>query len=225
MICGEAANGKEALEMVDAHAPGIAFLDIRMPGLSGLDVAKRIAEQCRIVFVTAYDQYAVEAFERAAVDYLVKPVTKKRLTQTVLRLKKQLQSPEAQPAGLPEIVRQVLTNLQKQPQTNYLQWIKAQQNESVRLIPVGDVDYFQAEDKYTLVMTAEGEFLIKKSIRELTAELDPDKFWQIHRATIVNVAKIEEVGRTLTGRGIVKLKNRPEQLLVSRHFLHLFKQM
>jgi DNA-binding LytR/AlgR family response regulator len=225
-ICGEAANGKEALKMVDAFSPHIVFLDIKMPGLSGLDVAKNIAGLCRIVFITAFDQYAVEAFEREAVDYLVKPVTKERLRQTINRLKKQLQSSLESPADLARIVTQVLANMQGNKNADqYLQWIKTQHKDSVRLIPVEEVDYFQAGDKYTLVITAQEEALIKKSIKELIRELDPQKFWQIHRGTIVNVSRIEDVGRSLTGRGTLKLKNRKDTLTVSRQYLHLFKQM
>jgi DNA-binding LytR/AlgR family response regulator len=225
-ICGEAINGKEALKMVDAFAPHIAFLDIKMPGLSGLEVAKNIAGVCRIVFVTAFDQYAVEAFEREAVDYLIKPVTKERLLQTITRLKKQLQSSPEPPADLTKIITQVLANLPENKNVDqYLQWIKTQHKESVRLIPVEEVDYFQAGDKYTLVITAAGEALIKKSIKELSEELDPQKFWQIHRGTIVNVSRIENVGRSITSRGILKLKNRPDTLTVSRQYMHLFKQM
>jgi DNA-binding LytR/AlgR family response regulator len=224
-ICGEAANGKEALEMVDSCQSQIAFLDIKMPGLSGLDVAKRIADKCHIVFVTAYDQYAVEAFEREAVDYLVKPVTKKRLTQTIQRLKKRLQTSPAPPAGLADMITHILAGMPGHTATEYLRWIKTQYKDSIRLFPVEEVDYFHAADKYTLVMTVTGEALIKKSIRELAQELDPQQFWQIHRATIVNVSKIERVSRSLTGRGILKLKNRTESLTVSRQYLHLFKQM
>jgi len=226
-ICGEAANGKSALEMIDSLSPHIAFLDIKMPGISGLDVAKHIAGICRIVFITAFDQYAVEAFEREAVDYLVKPVTKERLLQTVNRLKKQLQSSPEPPADLAEMIKKLLTGLQGNANAGfrYLQWIKTQHKENVRLIPAEEVDYFQAGNKYTLVITAEGESLIKKSIKELSQELDPQKFWQIHRGTIVNVSKIENVGRSLTGRGVLKLKKRSDTLTVSRQYLHLFKQM
>lgn len=226
-ICGEAINGREALKMADALAPQIAFLDIKMPGLSGLDVAKKIAGICRIVFVTAFDQYAVEAFEREAVDYLVKPVTKKRLLQTIDRLKKQLKSSPEPPADLAEMIAKVLAGLQSNANTEfrYLRWIKTQHKENIRLISVEEIDYFQAGDKYTLVITPEGEALIKKSIKELSQELDPQKFWQIHRGTIVNVSRIENVGRSLTGRGILKLKNRSNSLTVSRQYLHLFKQM
>lgn len=224
-ICGEAANGKEALELIDVCHPQIAFLDIKMPGLSGLDIAKEITDDCRIVFVTAYDHYAVEAFEREAVDYLIKPVTKARLVQTVQRLKKQIQNNVTPPAGLPDIIQQVLANLPGRRSVDYLRWIRTQHKDAVRLIPVEDVDYFQAGNKYTLVMTAAGETLIKKSIKELADELDPRQFWQIHRSTIVNVSQIGSVSRSLTGRGILKLKNRPQSLTVSRQYLYLFKQM
>jgi DNA-binding LytR/AlgR family response regulator len=224
-ICGEAKNGKEALQLVESLRPDVAFLDIKMPGLSGMDVARRIAGLCRIVFVTAFDQYAVEAFEREAVDYLLKPVSKERLIQTVQRIKDQLSSSAEPPERLAEIVEQILSKLSGREEANFLRWIKAQHKDSIRLIPVEEADYFKAEDKYTLVITKEGESLIKKSIKELAQELDPSQFWQIHRGTIVNVSKIEKVSRSLTGRGILKLKGRPELLTVSRNYLHLFKQM
>ncbi len=225
MICGEAKNGKEALELVESKQPHIAFLDIRMPGFSGMEVARRIAGSCRIVFVTAFDQYAIEAFEREAVDYLLKPVSKDRLIQTVQRLKNQLDSSTEPPARLAEVVEQVLSKLTGRGGANFLRWIKAQNKDTIRLIPVEEVDYFKAEDKYTLVLTKEGESLLKKSIKELAQELDPSQFWQIHRGTIVNVSKIDKVSRSLTGRGILKLKGRSEFLTVSRNYLHLFKQM
>ena len=224
-ICGEAKNGKEALQMVESMHPDIAFLDIKMPGLSGMEVAKKIAGLCRIVFVTAFDQYAVEAFESEAVDYLLKPVSKERLIHTMQRLKNQLNFSIEPPARLTEVIEQVLSKLANRGGSDFLRWIKAQNKDTIRLIPVEEADYFKAEDKYTLVMTKEGETLIKKSIKELAQELDPAQFWQIHRGTIVNVSKIEKVSRSLTGRGILKLKERPEFLTVSRNYLHLFKQM
>jgi DNA-binding LytR/AlgR family response regulator len=225
MICGEAKNGKEALELVESKQPQIAFLDIRMPGLSGMEVAKRIAGLCRIVFVTAFDQYAVEAFEREAVDYLLKPVSKERLIQTIQRLKNRLNASTEPPTRLTEVIDQVLSRLPSRGKADYLHWIKTQLKDSVRLIPVEEIDYFKAEDKYTLVITKEGESMIKKSIKELAQELDPGQFWQIHRGTIVNVSRIEKVSRSLTGRGILKLKGRPDLFTVSRNYLHLFKQM
>jgi len=225
LICGEAQNGKEAIELVELLKPQIAFLDIKMPGLSGMEAAKRIAGLSHIVFVTAFDNYAVEAFEREAIDYLLKPVTKERLIQTIKRLKKQLDSPAKPPTHLSEVVEQVLSRLPDKISSDYLRWIKVQERESIRLIPVEEVDYFKAEEKYTLVITKRGESLIKKSIRELAQELDPNQFWQIHRGTIVNVSKVHEVSRSLTGRGVLKIRGRTELLTVSRNYLHLFKQM
>ena len=224
-ICGEAKNGREALQMVESLHPDVAFLDIRMPGFSGMEVAKRIADLTRTVFVTAYDQYAVEAFEKEAVDYLLKPVSKERLIQTVQRLKNQLNFSSEPPARLAQVIEQVLSKLSGRGEANFLRWIKTQHKDSIRLIPVEEADYFKAEDKYTLVITKEGESLIKKSIKELAQELDPGQFWQIHRGIIVNVSRIDKVSRSLTGRGILKLKERPELLAVSRNYLYLFKQM
>jgi DNA-binding LytR/AlgR family response regulator len=225
VICGEAKNGHEALELVESKQPQIAFLDIKMPGLSGLEVAQKIAGLCRIVFVTAYDQYAVEAFEREAVDYLLKPVSKKRLLQTVHRLKKHLEVSIEPPVGLVEVVEQVLANLKTKTTGDFLRWIKVQIKEGIRLISVEEVDYFKAEDKYTLVLTKGGDTLIKKSIKDLAQELDPDQFYQIHRSIIVNISRIDQVSRSLTGRGVLKFKERPELLTVSRNYLHHFKQM
>jgi len=225
VICGEAGNGREALELVEDEGPQVIFLDIRMPGLSGMEVAQKIPGVCRVVFVTAYDQYAVEAFEREAVDYLVKPVSRERLTQTVERLKKQLDVSIEPPAGLAGVVEHVLASLNAKTAADFLHWIRVQVKDSVHLIPVEEVNYFQAKDKYTLVITKDGESLIRKTIKELISELDPNLFWQIHRSIIVNVSKIERVSRSFTGRGILRLKERPELLTVSRNYLHLFKQM
>jgi len=225
VITGEAANGREALALVQSEHPQVAFLDIKMPGLTGMDLAGRIAGLCHIVFVTAYDRYAVEAFEREAADYLLKPVSKERLSQTVQRLKERLASASPPAPQLTEVVEQLLLRLSAQGGRNYLRWIKTQHKDATRLIPVEEIDYFQAGDKYTLVMTREGESLIKKSIKELADELDPAQFWQLHRGTIVNVSRIDRVSHSLTGRGIVKLRERPESLTVSRNYLHLFKHM
>jgi DNA-binding LytR/AlgR family response regulator len=226
VICGDAKNGKEALALIETERPQIAFLDIKMPGLTGMDVAKRIAGICRIVFVTAFDQYAVEAFEREAVDYLLKPVSKERLGQTIGRLKSRLDTSAEPPAQLVQVVEELLSRLPGgRGAAYYLRWIRTQHKDSIRLIPVEEVDYFRADDKYTLVITKEGESLIKKSIKELAGELDPGQFWQIHRGIIVNVSRIDKVGRSLTGRGTLKLRERPEFLTVSRNYLHLFKQM
>ena len=224
-ICGEAENGLQALDMIEAYRPQIAFLDIRMPGLSGMDVAKKIAEFCRVVFVTAYDQYALEAFEAEAVDYLLKPITENRLKQTVDRLQKQMAQTQATPSHMPEIVERIIGALEMQKETDYLQWIRTPHKDGIRLIDVDKVYYFKASDKYTLVKTVQGESLIKKTIKELARELNPNQFWQIHRGTIVNVSCIAKVSRSLSGKSVIRLKDLPETLSVSRSYVHLFRHM
>jgi DNA-binding LytR/AlgR family response regulator len=224
-ICGEARNGQEALELIEQCRPEIAFLDIRMPGLSGIEVAKKIAGSCRVVFVTAYDQYAVEAFEHAAIDYLLKPVTHERLARTVKRLKDQITLSLKPPVAVTEIVERLLASLSQRQTPQYLQFVRVQQGDGIRLIPVEEVYYFKAGDKYTMVITKENESLIRKPIKELADELDPQNFWRIHRGTIVNVQCVAQVSRSVTGRGAVRLKGRPESLVVSRQYIHLFKQM
>ena len=225
IVAGEAQNGEEAVALVESKHPHVAFLDIRMPGFSGMEAARRIAGRCRIVFITAYDQYAVEAFEKNAIDYLLKPVSKERLVRTVERLKTDLGSSPAPPDELAVFIQEVLSRLPEGGSPGYLRWIRVQEKNSIRLIPVEEAEYFKAEDKYTLVVTKEQESLVRKTIKELAEELDPAQFWQIHRGIIVNVSRIDKVSRSLTGRGMLKLKERPEVLTVSRNYLHLFKQM
>lgn len=224
-ICEEAENGIQALEMIQKIQPEVAFLDIRMPGLSGMEVAKKVGKICRIVFITAYERYAVEAFENEAIDYLLKPVREQRLEKTVARLKEKLASPSVPLTDISSVVDHVMREMEKKSGKKYLQWIKVQPGESIRLIHANDVYYFQSSDKYTTVITADGESLIKKPIKELVEELDPDRFWQIHRGTIVNVNRIEEVSPSLTGKFIVKLKDVNGLFSVSRTFAHLFKKM
>ena len=225
VICGEAGNGQEALELIDEHRPHIAFLDIRMPGLSGMEVAKRITDSCWVVFITAYDQYAVEAFENEAVDYILKPVTRERLKKTTDRLKKQVATSSGPPADLSRVVERIVASLPNKETPDYLQWIRVQQGEEIRLVPVEEVYYFKSSDKYTMVMTKDGESLIRKPIKELSNELDPNKFWRIHRGTIVNAGCIAKMSRSLTGRGVIRLKDRSETLTVSRSYIHIFRQM
>jgi DNA-binding LytR/AlgR family response regulator len=224
-VCGEAGNGQEALELIEQHRPAIAFLDIRMPGLSGIEVAKKIAGLCWVVFVTAYDQYEVEAFEHAAIDYLLKPATHERLTRTIKRLKEQIALSHKPPLEVSEIVERLMASLSQRQTQQFLQFVRVQQGDGIRFIPIQEVCYFKAGDKYTLVITKDKESLIRKPIKELVAELDPQQFWLIHRGTIVNVHCIAQVSRSLTGRGAVRLKDRPESLTVSRQYIHLFKQM
>jgi DNA-binding LytR/AlgR family response regulator len=225
VISGEARNGREALEFMAKHQPDVVFLDIRMPGLTGMEVARKIAGACRVVFVTAYDEYAVEAFEKGAVDYLLKPVSRERLEKTVKRLQEQIVAHSQPSSEAVEIMEQLLAGLAERKSPSYLRWLRVQQKGSVRLIAVEEVCYFQARDKYTLVITKGGDSLIRKTIKELAGELDPDQFWQIHRGTIVNASCIAQVGRSLTGRGVVRLKDRSETLTVSHRYRHVFKQM
>lgn len=224
-VCAEADNGPQALALIETHRPRIAFLDIRMPELSGMEVAKKIDTGCRVVFVTAYDQYALEAFEAEAVDYLLKPVESVRLAQTVGRLKKEMLSDPSPGRPIPEKVLRAISRITERQPPRYLQWIRAQQRDSLRLIPTAEVCFFQSRDKYTAVITRGGEFLIRKSIKTLAQDLDPDIFWRIHRGTIVNLRFIDKVSRSLTGRCVLKLKDRSETLTVSRPYAHLFKQM
>ena len=221
-IVGEAENGPRALEEVEASRPDLIFLDIRMPGMSGLEVARRLAGACHVVFITAYDQHAIEAFDHGAVDYLLKPVEEERLARTVARLKERLAAP---PPALDSLLEKLAANLKIDLKPARLQWIKAQIGVNLRLIPVEEIVFFHAEDKYTRVFTATAEALIKKPIKELVDELDPQRFWQIHRATIVNAKEIGGVSRDVRERLMVSFKNRPEKLEVSRSYVHLFKQM
>jgi DNA-binding LytR/AlgR family response regulator len=195
----------------------VLFLDIRMSGLTGLDVARQAGSRCHVVFVTAYDQHAIAAFEQGAADFVLKPVTAARLATTVARLKERIGRPATPIDG-------VLRDLSP-PRSSHLRWINASQGEAVRIITVDDVNYFQADSKYTRVVTAAEESLIRKPIKELAEELDPGCFWQIHRSTIVNVNAIAGVRRDLRGRPQVRLKSRSELLTVSDAYAYLFRQM
>jgi DNA-binding LytR/AlgR family response regulator len=220
VVCAEAEDGFEALRAMAEHAPDILFLDIQMPGLSGLEVAKQASGRCHVAFVTAYDQYAVAAFEQGAVDYVMKPFSAARLATTVARLKEKI---ARAPANLDGLLR-TLAEAAGKPK-EYLRWITASQGNELRLITVEEICYFEADNKYTLVVTAQQESLIRRPIKELIDELDPKLFWQIHRGTVVNVNAIAGVTRDLGGHLRVKLKQRKELLAVSEPYRHLFKQM
>ncbi len=222
-IIGEAADGATALRLIEDQEPDVAFLDIQMPGVTGIEVARRVAGTCAVVFITAFNHYAVEAFENEALDYLVKPVTDERLEKTVSRLKERLSSSQPLAPNMSEIIEKVALSLQKAPA--HLQWIKTQHKDGVRLIPVGDIYYFRATDKYTTVRTKEGEFLIRKTIKELKQELDPEQFWRVHRAAIVNARAIQSVIHSLAGTYTIQFKDIKDDLSVSRAYSHLFKQM
>jgi DNA-binding LytR/AlgR family response regulator len=227
-IIGIAGDGPEVLRLIEKEDPDVLFLDIRMPGLTGLEVARRVVEGVHVVFVTAFDEYAVEAFERAAVDFLLKPVNDERLAQAVHRLRQRLRNP---PTG--DELKHALDALSRAlpalggnaAAPSRLTWIRASVSNQVRLIAIDEVCYFQANDKYTSVFTQDGESLIRTSLRDLAEQLDPDRFWYIHRGTIVNVAHVAATTRDLSGRIQIKLKTRPEVLAVSRAFAHRFRQM
>jgi DNA-binding LytR/AlgR family response regulator len=218
-IVASVDGGIEALTRFERDRPDVMFLDIQMPGLTGLEVARQIAERCHFVFITAFDDHAVEAFEQGAVDYVLKPFDTERLAQTVRRVQSRLAAP---PSPLADILKEIA--LAAQPKT-YLNWIKASHGSEVSLITVRDVCYFRADAKYTVVVTADREFVIRRSIKELLAELDPALFWQIHRSTIVAAEAVASVGRNMVGEIVLKLKARPERLTVSAPHRHHFRHM
>jgi DNA-binding LytR/AlgR family response regulator len=217
-----AGNGIDALRAIHEDEPDIAFLDIRMPGLTGIELARRVDTKTHIVFVTAFDQYAVEAFDREVVDYLLKPVTDERLAKAIRRLQRKLASAERPPA-LDDVLARIARVLPEA--SGRLRWVRALKGELVEQIPVDDVLYFQASDKYTCVITRDGESLIRLALSELSAQLDADVFWQIHRGTLVNMNEVASTRRDLGGRVFVKLKDGKTELPVSRAYAHLFKQM
>jgi DNA-binding LytR/AlgR family response regulator len=218
-VVAEAANGVEALDLIERHSPDIVFLDIEMPLLSGLAVAQQIHERCHIAFVTAYDTHAVAAFDTGAVDYVLKPLERNRLRLAVERLRKRLGSA---PPDISVLLRELARVAAPK---SFLRWINASVGQSVRLFTVDEVIYFQADCKYTRLVTATTDALIRKSLQELHGELDPAIFWPIHRSTLVNANAIAGVSRDLRGRLLVNLKQREEQLIVSESHQHLFKQM
>jgi DNA-binding LytR/AlgR family response regulator len=226
-IVAECEDGASALEAIAEHRPDVAFLDIRMPGLTGLDVAAALPEispATQVVFVTAYDQYAIDAFERGAIDYLLKPIAADRLAATVQRLQARAAAGPADSATLAALVRQLGSSLSPRAQPP-LNWVTASAGRETRLILLDDVAYFRADNKYTTVMTGDGEALLRTPIRELLEVLDPAVFKQIHRSTIVNIKAIASIVRDDTGKGVVRLRQRPETLTVSQPFMALFRNM
>ena len=224
LIVGEAGNGREAVAMVQSLEPDIVFLDISMPGMDGIQAAQALAGQAHVVFVTAFDQYAISAFEQGAVDYLLKPADPERVALTCQRLRARLNQ---EPDPMNDLLAQLSQRLGAgglKPR-EYMRWVQASVGANIRMIPTSDILFFRAEDKYTRVQTQGFEALIRKPIKELIDELDPDEFWQIHRATVVRVDAVEQVSRDFRGRQIVHVKGSEEKLEVSRSFSHLFKQM
>lgn len=237
-VVAQARNGREALDLFDQHQPQLVFLDVHMPGLSGIDAARGIAGRAEIVFITAHEQYAVQAFEQGALDYLVKPFDDSRLAETVQRVRHRMvassvaKADATAPAATPwpdALLDRLAQELRRQagaaaPQA-YLQWIKASVGPALRLIAVDEVAYLRSDEKYTLVAWDGGEALIRKTIRELSDELDPAVFVQIHRSAIVNLRHVSQVVRGANETADVHLRGRKEVLPVSRSFLHVFRQM
>lgn len=214
-----AENGNDAWDGFLEHEPDVVFLDIRMPGLSGLEVAERIGKSAHIIFVTAYDQYAVEAFDTGAVDYLLKPVQRERLDKALSRLRDKLAAP---PADIGAMLRQLKAALPVQ-EPERLKWIRATVGKQIRLIDVQEVLFFQSDTKYTRVVLADSEALVKIALKDLLGGLDRERFWQIHRGTVVNVKAIAAVERIDAERLEVLVRGSSERLPVSRTFAHLFR--
>ena len=219
-IVAQAEDGQQALDALDRHHPDVLFLDIQMPEASGLEVARRANGRSHVVFVTAYDQYAVAAFEEGVVDYVMKPLSGARIATAVQRMKQRLAKAPAPLDGL-------IDTLAVRPERagRYLRWINASRGDDVQLITIEEVRYFQSDSKYTRVVAARREGYIRKTLKELVNELDPAMFWQMHRATIVNLNAVESVVRDLRGHVMLRLKDRPELLKVSQPYAHLFRQM
>lgn len=228
-VVAQARNGREAIEQFDDVEPAVAFLDVHMPGCNGVEAARAMRGRALIVFVTAYEQYAVQAFEQGAVDYVVKPFDEARLAETVQRLQQRLASSAgaAPSSTIDEALLERLAaqlRVQAAPRT-HLQWIRASVGSSIRLIPVEQVAYLRSDEKYTLVVWDGGEAVIRKTIRELADELDPERFVQVHRSVIVNLHRVAEVVRGPNETAELRLKDRSDVLPVSRSYLHLFRQM
>lgn len=217
-IVERVADGPAALRAIEHHAPDLALLDIHLPRLSGLEVARHVGRRCHVAFITGYDQYAIDAFEAGAVDYVLKPVDPGRLLTTVQRLKERL-------CRHPVDLTALSPRTDAAPPTRHLQWINASRGSTIRLITVDEVLYFRADNKVTLVITADAEAVIRKTIKELSDELDPAVFWQVHRSALVNVHAIDSVHRDGRGHLSLRLKNRNEVLPVAEAYHHRFRQM
>jgi DNA-binding LytR/AlgR family response regulator len=225
-IAAECEHGPAAIEAIAEHAPDIAFLDIRMPGRSGLDVARASSGRCHTVFTTAYDSHAIEAFDAGAVDYLLKPVAADRLAQTVARLQERLRARSAAP-DLDHLVDRLSARLQPggTPAAQRLRWISASVGDTIKMFGIDEVLFFQSDEKYTRVVTAGDEAHVRKPLKEIADGLDPDAFWQVHRGVIVRAAAIQRVQRDDFGRFVLHVKGRGETLAVSQAYGWRFKPM
>jgi DNA-binding LytR/AlgR family response regulator len=223
-ICGEAANGCEAIDLIERENPDFVFLDIKMPELSGFDVAKTVSNNQKIIFVTAYDQYAVQAFENEAIDYVLKPVTEERLEKTISRLKRRAMSPSID-SHLDSKIEKLIQLLGTKKSFEKLRLIKVKIGTEIQFVPVSHICFFKAEYKYTTVQTSQKEFIIKMPIKELEIRLDANLFWKIHRSAIVNIDKIFKIKRSATNRMLITFANIDKSLTVSKAYEHLFKDM
>ncbi len=228
-VVAQARNGREAIDQFEAQRPDICFLDVHMPGTTGVEAARHIGSRAHLVFVTAYDQYAVQAFAHGVLDYLVKPVEPSRLATTVARLQERLRA--AQPAlNTEELLRQLAASLQRSAAPAPLRWVRASVGQTVRLIAVDDIDFLRSEEKYTMIAWRDDagqprEAVIRLPLKELVAQLDPSRFAQVHRSVVVNLRAIAHVTRGANETADIHLKGRDEVLPVSRSYLHLFRQM
>ncbi|MBV8500524.1 MAG: response regulator transcription factor [Paucibacter sp.] len=216
-VVAVARDGHEALRLIEQHRPAVCFLDVQMPGLSGLDVARLIGRLAHVVFITAHERYALQAFDEGAVGYLLKPLDPARMAKTLLRLKERLNQQPADLGGLNALA------VAQGPEP--LRWITVLRGRELQLIAVDDVVYFRADNKYVAVVTADSEALISTPLKELILRVDGEHFWQVHRSTIVNAHAIKSVGRSLSGKLNISLKSRPETLEVSPAYAHRFKQL
>ena len=226
-IIAEANNGLSAIEQAHHLQLDLIFLDIRMPGKNGIETASHLAEKAHLIFVTAYDEYAVQAFEHGAIDYLLKPIDLDRLKQTCLRIQQRLAQfvPTQNCAANTEQITQLLKQLLVHQETQYLRWIQANVGNSLRMISTKEILFFKSDDKYTLVQTEQAEYLIRKTLKELEDELDPKEFWRIHRSCLVRANAISTIRRDDRGRQMLDLKGYKEKLEVSRNHCHLFQTM
>jgi DNA-binding LytR/AlgR family response regulator len=227
-IVAQARNGREAIELFDAHQPNVCFLDVQMPGKTGVEAAQHIGRRAHVVFVTAFDQYAVQAFAQGALDYLVKPVESARLAETVIRLQERLSA--SQPALNTDALLQQLALAFRSPAAQTLRWVRASVGTTVRLIDVQDIDFLRSEEKYTLVAWRDEsgeprEAVVRSALKELIPQLDATQFAQVHRSVVVNLKAISHVTRGENETADIHLKGRQETLPVSRTYLHLFRQM
>jgi DNA-binding LytR/AlgR family response regulator len=217
-LCAEAADGLQAIEALDKFQPNILFLDIQMPGRNGLEVARHASGKAHVVFITAYDVYAVQAFEEGALDYVLKPISSERMKLTVQRLQERMREPPADLSNLADLLKTMV-----KPEPQYLKWLTVPHASELRVLAVSEILYLQADNKYTTIATRSSSFLLNSSLKEMQSKLDPAVFWQIHRSTVVNISAIDTIYRSFRGALEIKLKDRSELLPVSAAHAHLFK--